>query len=999
MDGPACTGCNNIIEEGSVIAFGESLFHLKCFMCAKCSEPVDCESNLLLLTNGRPVCESCSYCCNACKQVIRDEAIMTGDEAYHADCFQCVSCKKKIDDLVFTQTSKGIHCTPCHEKRRAEKQKRREERGKRQQQKLALNSKELPSIPSPVATSSTPSQINTSRQPRTGLQPSANTANRHTSRLFDPQLVSDYIQTQPRSRNPLDTRTRRPSTDPPTPTRSRSNSVEIPPKLRLADNRLTPSRSEVVSSSKTNTTTSPTSSSPSSPPLSIGSNSPQTSLHKNVINTSSSFSSSLTKSTSTTTLDISLLPEIPSLNLSFFDNDSNDLVNLTKTLGASISKDIYGSSEDKDKSVAVPVIVKTTENITRASQYLESSLMNEDAQDGSSSPSSPVCASLEEDNINEKLRNELDNANAKLSTIQTSYHKIKDASRKALDEFTRAKEEFAKEVALRQQQEYTIVQLKHQLSIAYQSKQMTRPELSVITKEEVERVARIRVELDKTCNELKGYRNMLVQDIDSLVQQKQAGLESNPTLHLEEQQKALVVEIKSLVTDRDQVRVETKSLEDIRDEVLHEMVMLNTKNAELTEMNNDLSRRVTEREREAAAVMAGTSFLYSPSPSLSSELYSPTNMQRKSSEASIVRSTARTALLQHQQQHQQQPPKIFKLKKKGNMFAKLSGKSNKVDSATSTIYGSVNANSTMSLSMANNESFIDYRQKNNISANSSSSNKQSQENTQHGSHTFLTTSFIRPVKCEACGEKIWGRTELRCQVCMYATHTRCLSHVPQLCYAGATTSSFENISSELELNNNHRSLFGNDLADQAHYEDRTVPSIIAHCISAVEKRGMDYEGIYRKSGGAAQMRLVRQAFDAEDPLDLEEEEPINDICAITSVLKQYLRELPNPVLPFNLYSQFIEAVSVNVGQEKTDKFFELLSQLPKVNYDTLRLLIRHLSSVQQRHSENLMTTRNLAMVFGPTLMRDVEATRDLIDMSYKNAVIEFLIVESHDLLP
>ncbi|KAI7871977.1 uncharacterized protein EV154DRAFT_110431 [Mucor mucedo] len=106
MDGPACTGCENIIEEGSVIAFGDSLFHLKCFICAKCAEPVDCESNLLLLTNGRPVCESCSYCCNACKQVIRDEAIMTGDEAYHADCFQCVSCKKKIDDLVFTQTSK-----------------------------------------------------------------------------------------------------------------------------------------------------------------------------------------------------------------------------------------------------------------------------------------------------------------------------------------------------------------------------------------------------------------------------------------------------------------------------------------------------------------------------------------------------------------------------------------------------------------------------------------------------------------------------------------------------------------------------------------------------------------------------------------------------------------------------------------------------------------------------------------------------------------------------
>lgn len=55
----------------------------KSFICAKCAEPVDCESNLLLLTNGRPVCESCSYCCNACKQVIRDEAIMTGKKEIH----------------------------------------------------------------------------------------------------------------------------------------------------------------------------------------------------------------------------------------------------------------------------------------------------------------------------------------------------------------------------------------------------------------------------------------------------------------------------------------------------------------------------------------------------------------------------------------------------------------------------------------------------------------------------------------------------------------------------------------------------------------------------------------------------------------------------------------------------------------------------------------------------------------------------------------------------
>lgn len=646
--------------------------------------------------------------------------------------------------------------------------------------------------------------------------------NRHTSRLFDPQLVADYMQQSSKR-------------DPPTPSRSRSNSVEIPPKMRLIGP--TPSRSEVVTKS------------PSSPPLSIGDS------KKSKLTTSSS------------------LTDMPSLNLSFFDNESTDLVNLTKKLGANISLDIYGSQQDKQKAVAVPVIVKTTENITRASQYLESSLMTDDYD----FPQPPT-AGLSSDSIDNKsslsistvsssttttdqLRTELDATQAKLAAMQASYTKIKDASRKALDEFTRAKEEFAKEVALRQQQEYTILQLKHQLHLAYQAKQLARPELAAITKEEIERVAKIRVELDKTCNELKGYRNVLCKDIESL--SKQAGLVAV--------QDALACEIKSLYSDREQVRMDTKSLEAIRDDVLHEMVMLNTKNAELTEMNNDLSRRVTEREREAAAVMAGTSFLYSPSPSLSSELNSPILQQRKSSEASI---------------HQQQP-KVFKLKKKGNMFAKLSGKKD----PAAQLYGHSNLTTSSTLSLSQSPDFT--------------SKKQSPESMhQHGSHTFLPTSFLRPIKCDACGEKMWGLSELRCQGCLYATHARCLPHVPQLCYGSHTTSSLESPPAVEES----IKLFGSDLSERSRYEDRPIPLIIEQCIQAVEKRGMDYEGIYRKSGGAAQMRLIHQSFDAGDPVDLEDDESVNDICAVTSVLKQYFRELPNPLLPFNLYSQFIDAV-------------------------------------------------------------------------------------------
>lgn len=71
---------------------------------------------------------------------------------------------------------------------------------------------------------------------------------------------------------------------------------------------------------------------------------------------------------------------------------------------------------------------------------------------------------------------------------------------------------------------------------------------------------------------------------------------------------------------------------------------------------------------------------------------------------------------------------------------------------------------------------------------------------------------------------------------------------------------------------------------------------------------MDYEGIYRKSGGAAQMRTIQISFETNELLDLKDEDTINDICAVTSVLKQYFRELPNPLLPYELYDQFMEAV-------------------------------------------------------------------------------------------
>jgi Rho-type GTPase-activating protein 1/2 len=95
-------------------------------------------------------------------------------------------------------------------------------------------------------------------------------------------------------------------------------------------------------------------------------------------------------------------------------------------------------------------------------------------------------------------------------------------------------------------------------------------------------------------------------------------------------------------------------------------------------------------------------------------------------------------------------------------------------------------------------------------------------------------------------------------------------------------------------------IFGNDLSRQAELEGRPVPYIMTRCIEEVELHGMEYEGIYRKSGGASSLRAIIDAFEAGGDVNFEQLGGSGDICAVTSALKQYLRNLPDPLVPFQV---------------------------------------------------------------------------------------------------
>lgn len=102
-------------------------------------------------------------------------------------------------------------------------------------------------------------------------------------------------------------------------------------------------------------------------------------------------------------------------------------------------------------------------------------------------------------------------------------------------------------------------------------------------------------------------------------------------------------------------------------------------------------------------------------------------------------------------------------------------------------------------------------------------------------------------------------------------------------------------------------LFGSDLTERADFERRQIPSVVTRCIEEVELRGMDQEGIYRKTGGNSQVMMIKEGFDKNENFDISD--PDLDITAVTSVLKQYFRKLPIPLLTFEVYDRVLESTS------------------------------------------------------------------------------------------
>uniref|UniRef100_A0AAQ5YH51 Rho GTPase-activating protein 15 n=1 Tax=Amphiprion ocellaris TaxID=80972 RepID=A0AAQ5YH51_AMPOC len=192
-------------------------------------------------------------------------------------------------------------------------------------------------------------------------------------------------------------------------------------------------------------------------------------------------------------------------------------------------------------------------------------------------------------------------------------------------------------------------------------------------------------------------------------------------------------------------------------------------------------------------------------------------------------------------------------------------------------------------------------------------------------------------------------------------------------------------------------VFGCHLLTLCEREGTTVPKFVRVCLEAVDKRGLDVDGIYRVSGNLATIQKLRFIIDQEEDLDLDHSQ-WEDIHVVTGALKMFFRELPEPLFPFRFFQQFVEAVKIKESKQKIQAVKKLIQQLPKPNQETMKLLFSHLHRVLAFSKKNLMSTQGIGIVFGPTLMwPELDGGNMAVNMVYQNQIVEFILIESREI--
>ncbi|XP_060065343.1 rho GTPase-activating protein 44-like isoform X2 [Ylistrum balloti] len=164
--------------------------------------------------------------------------------------------------------------------------------------------------------------------------------------------------------------------------------------------------------------------------------------------------------------------------------------------------------------------------------------------------------------------------------------------------------------------------------------------------------------------------------------------------------------------------------------------------------------------------------------------------------------------------------------------------------------------------------------------------------------------------------------------------------------------------------NPHKPVFGTTLDEHLRVTGRDIALPLEACVLTLLETGVEEEGLFRIAGMASRVKKLKKSFDA-GVIDMEEYSL--DPHSVAGVLKQYLREMAEPLLTYQLYQEFLQAAQMPQDQ-RLQALWTSIHNLPEHNYNNFRYLIKFLALLASKSDVNKMTASNISIVIGPNLL-------------------------------
>lgn len=1046
-DTQVCKKCSLYISEGHAYELGDDRWHINCFKCSKCDNSLGCNSNFLILGDGNLICLSCSYNCKQCGKKIDDLAILTGDQAYCSSCFKCRVCKLKIEDLRYARTSKGLFCMSCHEKLIAKK--RKYDMKRKQMAHLELLLKPPPGLPGsidslqPATTHSNYLDIylnyhNSSLASvfKDKALPNPN-APRGTPQRQNDQGSKDGIEEVNDSDDELNIR--RAAKDPDhRKTHLQDNILELIDSFSGPNTPLTeetelhgaPAETKqptipVLDESKKlsalpmndtlNYATPITETLPSSQ-LSLGSApkleplySPQKEL---LLLSPSQYNDQKFHNTTAPSLEslgvnnedfarrsaasspmarvnrqarvVETNDDIVASDIGLLYNAYENPVNTTPKKQTMLNK-AMASPPPRSALPHVPATPNRQGPYTDPFEPRGLGLENVELLKPNKvlQPTTPAVTNLEETIDEQENIDSTPQSFGRRNTFKgpKNFLKHKRSTSNGLNSG-----KFGSLFKSKDNQSPGHTRHVSDGSISHHLAFATPPlPLSSPSKHGVFGNGHNRSSSDThyiAGGDFQGERQRLDTEMRNL------RLEINL---LEGRKLTVLSEIVKLGSEKsrlnDAIAVLKQKVSDESDnhelilQTIHDLVAekkrLTEENQKLRDSNSRLSRESRRRAGSESHSTATQNASERDGSSSSLPYEAPVEEPGETQRATRLRFWRKPKVVASSNQAATQGlPQI----QQGTPMQKSSSSNSPAPQSNS------------------NESGLQHKLSQAYSSNAiqhpsqflNLDNSQQQQPQQHQQHNQQQTQQqLQPPPQQQQPQTESGPRKAFNSFISRSRSTNILD-------------SFVSQPQQKSEESGESPLLSTSIQLRANYENELVPLIITKCIEEVEKRGLDMEGIYRISGGNSAIIAILNAFLALPANPKSDKKHMNrlaevmdgDIHAVTSALKRYLRKLPEPLIPFACYDDYVKVCkNDNDTQTRCDELVsKVVNKLPAANRHTLYLLSKHLDLVGYYNNVNRMTMKNLSVVLAPTIAWDPTGEREMADMGPRNDTTELLLL-------